>query len=136
MQQARLMRSETEKMIAGVCGGLADYLGVDPVLVRLAFVVLFLASGIGLAIYAILWLIMPTAAGAQATIRVMDEPAGDAPADYKANGRFSPAATVGVILILFGAFFLLNQVGWMHNAFWPVVLIGAGVFYLVRRARQ
>ena len=53
MQQARLMRSETDKMIAGVCGGLADYLNIDPVLVRLAFVVLFLASGIGLAIYAL-----------------------------------------------------------------------------------
>ena len=50
MQQARLMRSESDKMLAGVCGGLADYLNVDPVLVRLAFVVLFLASGIGLAI--------------------------------------------------------------------------------------
>lgn len=39
MQQTRLMRSETDKMIAGVCGGLAEYLNIDPVLVRLAFVV-------------------------------------------------------------------------------------------------
>lgn len=134
MQQVRLMRSETERMIAGVCGGLADYLGVDPVLVRLAFVILFLASGIGLAIYIILWLIMPTPSRAQPAIRLVDEPVDVDASELKA--RFSPAATVGVILIAFGAFFLLNQIGWMHNAFWPIILIGAGIFYLVRRARQ
>ena len=60
MQQARLMRSETDRMIAGVCGGLAEYLNVDPVLVRLAFVVLGLASGVGLVLYVLLWLLMPT----------------------------------------------------------------------------
>ena len=134
MQQARLMRSETEKMIAGVCGGLADYLNIDPVLVRLAFVVLFLASGIGLAIYALLWIILPTPSRAQPVIRVMDESVAGDPADLKT--RFSPAATVGVIMILFGAFFLLSQFGWINNAFWPIVLIGAGLFYLIRRGRQ
>ena len=55
MQQARLLRSETDKMLGGVCGGLADYLNIDPVLVRLAFVVLFLASGLGLVVYLLLW---------------------------------------------------------------------------------
>ena len=134
MQQARLMRSETEKMIAGVCGGLAGYLNIDPVLVRLAFVVLFLASGIGLAIYALLWIILPTPSRAQPVIRVMGESATGDPADLKP--RFSPAATVGVIMILFGAFFLLSQFGWVNNAFWPIVLIGAGLFYLIRRGRQ
>ena len=54
MQQARLLRSETDKMLGGVCGGLADYLNIDPVLVRLAFVVLFLASGLGLVVYLLL----------------------------------------------------------------------------------
>ena len=78
MQQARLMRSESDKMLAGVCGGLADYLNVDPVLVRLAFVVLLLASGIGLAIYALLWIILPTPSRAQPVIRVMDESVGEA----------------------------------------------------------
>ena len=134
MQQARLMRSETDKMLAGVCGGLAEYLNIDPVLVRLAFVVLFLASGIGLAIYVLLWFILPTPSRAQPVIRVMDESMTSDPADLKA--RFSPAATVGVIMILFGAFFLLSQFGWVNSAFWPIVLIGAGLFYLIRRGRQ
>ena len=134
MQQARLMRSETDRMIAGVCGGLADYLNVDPVFVRLAFVVLLLASGIGLAIYTLLWIILPTPSRAQPIIRVMDESASGDPADLKS--RFSPAATVGIILILFGAFFLLSQMGWINGAFWPIVLIGAGLFYLIRRGRE
>jgi phage shock protein C len=132
MQQSRLMRSETDRMIAGVCGGLADYLGVDPVLVRLAFVILLLASGIGLAIYAILWLIMPSSSRVQPEIKVMSE-AFDDPAIHKT--RFGPAATVGVLLILFGAFFLLSQIGGLPGYIWPVILIAAGVYYLIRRAR-
>lgn len=132
MQQTRLMRSETDRMIAGVCGGLAAYLGVDPVLVRLAFVILLLASGVGLAIYVILWIVMPTPSRAQPEIRIMDEMLDD-PAAYKT--RFSPAATVGVLLILFGAFFLLSQIGGMPGYIWPIILIAAGVYYLVQRAR-
>lgn len=133
MQQERLARSETDKMIAGVCGGLATYLGVDPVLVRLAFVILFLASGIGLAIYVILWIIMPAASQVPSDIRIMSESVESDPAAYK--NRFSPAATVGVILILLGGFFLLNQMGWVPGILWPVVLIGAGIFYLIRRTQ-
>lgn len=132
MQQTRLMRSETDRMVAGVCGGLATYLGVDPVLVRLAFVILFLASGIGLGIYAILWIVVPTPSRVQPEIRLVDETYDD-PSALKT--RFSPAATVGVLLILFGAFFLLSQIGGMPGYIWPIILIGAGVFYLLRRTR-
>lgn len=132
MQQARLLRSETDKMLGGVCGGLADYLNIDPVLVRLAFVVLVLASGLGLVVYLLLWAIMPAPSQAQPAIRVMDEGVSD-PAQLKS--RFSPAATVGIVLILFGGFFLLSQMGWVNSAFWPLVLIGAGLFYLIRRGR-
>jgi len=46
-------------MIAGVCGGLADYLDVDPVFVRLATVLLAFANGIGIVAYAVLWIITP-----------------------------------------------------------------------------
>jgi phage shock protein C len=133
MQQPRLMRSETDRMIAGVCGGLAAYLGVDPVLVRLAFVVLLLASGIGFGIYLILWIVTPTPSRVQPEIRIMDEMTTDDPAAYKS--RFSPAATVGVLLIVFGAFFLLSQMGSVPGFIWPILLIAAGLFYLLRRER-
>ncbi len=59
MKEKRLMRSMDDRMIAGVAGGLADYLDVDVTLVRLAFVILALAGGPGLLIYLVLWFVMP-----------------------------------------------------------------------------
>jgi phage shock protein C len=57
----RLYRSRNERMLAGVCGGLGEYLGVDPTLVRLILVLLIILSGIGPGVlaYIILWLIVP-----------------------------------------------------------------------------
>jgi len=62
--QPRLMRSRTEVIIAGVCGGLAEYFAIDPVIVRLIFVLVTLTSGIGLLVYPILWMVMPRAGAA------------------------------------------------------------------------
>jgi phage shock protein C len=60
--QARLTRSRTDRVIGGVCGGLGDYFGIDPVIVRLIFVVLaFTPPLVTLVIYPILWLITPEA---------------------------------------------------------------------------
>jgi len=55
----KLYRSRFEKMIAGVCGGIAKYLNVDATIVRLIFVFLLMTKGIGLGIYLILWIIVP-----------------------------------------------------------------------------
>lgn len=57
--ERRLQRSRTEKMIAGVCGGLADYFTVDPTIVRVLWVLLTLLGGAGILLYVILWVIMP-----------------------------------------------------------------------------
>ena len=56
----RLVRSSTDRMIGGVCGGLANYLGVDPTLVRIAFVLLVLAAGVSPLVYLILWVAIPS----------------------------------------------------------------------------
>jgi len=57
----RLTRSYDDRMIAGVCGGIAQYFDVDPTLVRAGYVLLSVVSAgfPGLLIYAILWMIMP-----------------------------------------------------------------------------
>lgn len=55
----RLYRSRTDRQFAGVCGGLAQYLGVDATIIRIAFVVLALAGGPGLLLYLILALVVP-----------------------------------------------------------------------------
>lgn len=55
----RLQRSRTERMIAGVCGGIAEYFGVDPTLVRLIWVAVSLMAGAGILLYLIMWVAMP-----------------------------------------------------------------------------
>jgi phage shock protein PspC (stress-responsive transcriptional regulator) len=55
-----LRRSGTEKMLGGVCGGLAEYSGIDVVLWRVGFVGLTLAGGAGILVYLLLWVLMPS----------------------------------------------------------------------------
>lgn len=57
--EKRLQRSRTDRMIGGVCGGLAQYFGVDPTLVRALLVFITVMGGAGVILYAVLWVIMP-----------------------------------------------------------------------------
>ena len=57
--EKRLCRSSSQKMLAGVCGGVAEYLGWDVSIVRVIWIVLTLAGGSGILLYLILWLVMP-----------------------------------------------------------------------------
>jgi phage shock protein PspC (stress-responsive transcriptional regulator) len=59
MNEKKLVRVEEGRMIAGVCTGLARYLGLDPTIVRLIFVLLFIFGLSGGLLYVILWLVMP-----------------------------------------------------------------------------
>jgi phage shock protein C len=59
-QRPQLRRSGTEKMLGGVCGGLAEYSGIDVVLWRVGFVGLTLAGGAGVVVYLLLWVLMPS----------------------------------------------------------------------------
>ncbi len=59
MSDKRLVRSQNDRMLFGVAGGLADYLNIDAVIVRLLFVLLTLAGGPGIIIYLVMALIMP-----------------------------------------------------------------------------
>lgn len=55
----RLTRPKNNKIIAGVCAGFANYFNVDPVIIRIIWLILLLFFGVGLFAYLILWLIMP-----------------------------------------------------------------------------
>ncbi|MDX1616761.1 MAG: PspC domain-containing protein [Candidatus Promineifilaceae bacterium] len=59
MNEKRLTRSQNDRMLFGVAGGLAEYFNVDPVLIRLAFVLLVLGHGSGLLLYLVLAILMP-----------------------------------------------------------------------------
>ena len=58
-QTRKLYRSRTDRKLAGVCGGLAQYFNIDPTLIRVLFVVLAVLGGSGLIIYLLMWLIVP-----------------------------------------------------------------------------
>ena len=64
-----LTRSETNRMVAGVCGGLGEHFGVDPTIVRIVFVLLAIFGGSGIVLYLVLWLIVPRASKAGAMPR-------------------------------------------------------------------
>lgn len=59
----QLRRSNEHKMIAGVAGGLAENFGIDPTWARVAFVVFTIFGGAGVALYVVLWIVIPRAEG-------------------------------------------------------------------------
>ncbi len=63
MAAKKLERSTTDKMLGGVCGGLADYLGVDATLVRIITAALVIFTGVGPIAYILAWILMPAASG-------------------------------------------------------------------------
>ena len=117
----RLSRSDADRLVAGVAGGLSERLGVDPVVVRLAFVVLAFAAGAGVVLYFLLWL-------------VASEPAGTPPT---AAGPFPPPPrgshvgdrrALGLGLMVAGSLLLLREMGlWFGDKLvWPVALAALG----------
>ncbi|HUL94286.1 MAG TPA: PspC domain-containing protein [Burkholderiales bacterium] len=56
---AGLRLSGTDRKIAGVCGGLGEWLDIDPVFLRVAFILLALVGGLGIVVYALLWIFLP-----------------------------------------------------------------------------
>lgn len=120
----RLVRSREDRVLAGVCGGLGRYLGIDPVLVRIIAVALIL-SGVGVLAYIIAWIVIPEA------------PAGVPESAAPVPDRRTTAAVVGAALIGIGGLLVLNQATpWVgHGAFWPLIVVVAGIAILVGARR-
>jgi phage shock protein PspC (stress-responsive transcriptional regulator) len=149
-----LYRSRENAIIAGVCAGLGEYLGIDPTLVRLFFLLLGLAgNGIGLLIYFLLWIIVPLEgtrrnAGLGDHVRAGSQEianrASDVGTDLRQMVR-NPNPQVGLIfgsaLVILGVVFLLQNLnlpwlGWLDlDVVWPVLLIAGGVALLLRQRR-
>jgi len=73
-KQKRLYRDEDDNVIAGVCSGLGNYFGIDPVLVRLAFLIAIIIGGFGTILYIILWIIIPKAETVSQKLEMKGEP--------------------------------------------------------------
>jgi phage shock protein C len=119
---SQLHRSSTDRIVAGVCGGLAESLDLDPSLVRLAFVIGTLWGGLGLLLYVILALVLP----------VINEPIQTTPVRHERSQN-----VVGGVLVVLGALILVGNLGlapWLTwHMFWPGVLILVGIALLLRR---
>lgn len=70
----QLTRSTSDRMVAGVCGGLARYFNIDPVIVRLVFVLAVFAGGMSPIIYLVLWIVMPEEGSTRAAQALPDHP--------------------------------------------------------------
>jgi phage shock protein PspC (stress-responsive transcriptional regulator) len=57
--EKRLKRSRGDAVVAGVCGGIGDYFSIDPVIIRIIWVLFSFAGGSGLLAYSICWMIIP-----------------------------------------------------------------------------
>jgi phage shock protein C len=71
----KLYRSRTQRMVAGVCGGLAEYFNVDTTVIRVLFLVLTLFGGSGLVVYVVMWILVPDASKAPPTTSAPPPPA-------------------------------------------------------------
>jgi len=149
----RLYRRDTDKMIGGVCSGLGEYLGIDPTIVRIFFVLLALADGFGGLIYLVLWLVLPPAGQSEPTsleetIRTgTDEIAarartlGDELREASDHPNPQTNLIIGGVMVLFGALFLIRNLDitwlrWLNfGMLWPALLIMAGVILLVRHLK-
>ncbi len=151
MEPKRYYRSTTEKVFAGVCGGLAEYFAIDPLLVRLIFVILALAGGGGVLIYILLWIVTPVkpfnfnqttnqtppVMENQHTNQDPDHPAEtpnkDPFKDHRPIHRNRGNLIGGLVLITLGAIFLADSFI-PHIRFedlWPLILVVIGIGLLI-----
>lgn len=154
--EKKLQRNEQEKMIAGVCAGLADYFEVDVTWIRIAFVVAVLAGFSGLLVYIILWIAVPARPANftqfKTDYRVYEDKGfSNNPVDpnqpvnplppyvetKKNNGR----VIVGLILIAFGGFFFLDEFNiipyWFDfGKLWPLVFIIPGILMIAKAGKK
>ncbi|ADI74695.1 phage shock protein C, PspC [Methanohalobium evestigatum Z-7303] len=144
----KLTKSKSDRMLAGVCGGIAEYFDVDPVLVRVAFVVLALVNGLGILLYIILAIVMPEPENNDKTPE-QNTTSENGTDEYSENDTYTKTQHksnrtdrtlwLGVILIILGIFLIIDRfnvfwwLGW--DVLWPGILILIG-FWIITRVRR
>jgi phage shock protein C len=116
-----LRRSRDERVIGGVCGGLGRYLGIDPVLLRIAFVILAIAGGGGILLYIVSWILIP------------EQREGEDLGTARPSSIDTTRLIVGGALIAVGTILLLNlSLPRLGKYFWPLALIAVGVAVVIQ----
>ena len=133
----RLYRSNTSRMLGGVCGGMGEYFDVDPTVVRVIAVILGLASaGWAIIAYIIGWIIIPEELPGAVKAKQSTE-SNNQPKVYHTSStwtRYFP----GLALIFFGSLILVRE-NWFWFAWdgiWPIMLIGIGLALIFWRSNS
>ncbi len=126
----RLYRSRSNRVLGGVCGGMAEYLNVDPILVRVVWLLLTIMGGMGVLLYLVALFVMPV------------DPSG--PKEGVTAMPTTAALVVGIGLIIIGALILLDNLDVLsfhrfchlgEDVLFPAVLVIAGLYLITRKRR-
>jgi len=147
-QPKRLYRSRSDRIIAGICGGLGRYFNIDPVFVRIAFILLTLADGFGLLLYLILLIFVPEEPGEHVEVdrgEKIKEFASRVGQEAKSwtegvrsnkNWLGDKRNVIGLIIIIFGLILLINQLfawSWFKwHLFWPLIIVIIGLYLIFK----
>lgn len=148
----KLYRSRSQIMLGGVCGGLAEYFDVDVTIVRLLWVVAFFAGGAGFLAYLVAWVIIPQPPYGQdpekkteSLDRDCEEVVSGTHSDEELNHEAHEEKSlqeknrlIGLILVILGVYILAGRFfpRYLLMQYWPVILIVAGLFFLVRGLKK
>jgi len=145
----RLYRNESEKVLGGVCAGLGDFLGIDPVFVRIFFILWTVLGELSVLIYILMWIIIPQriAADADKSFEINDVGArfnqmGREIHDITRQPSSELITFVGVGLVAWGVYYLVRRALpymniWSYSQYlWPIMLIVAGGFVIYRATRK
>jgi signal transduction histidine kinase/phage shock protein PspC (stress-responsive transcriptional regulator) len=132
----RVYRDSQEPVIGGVAGGLARHLAVPVIWVRVAFIVAAVLGGLGIAMYAALWLVLPTDSHFEAGAPGLESATrgGRRPGRIRRLGDVGPAIALAALGL--GAVFLLEAVLGRGLVFWPIFLGLVGIALLWRQADE
>jgi phage shock protein C len=146
MEHVRIYRSVSDRMIGGVCGGLGVYLNIDPIFIRLLFVLLLFGSDFGFILYILLWILIPEEGKA---FGFKDESFGEkvrSMGDDIQVAVTQPHPQAGLILgiglILIGGLLFLERLdlAWLDwfnmDILWPMLLVVGGIALLFRQRRE
>jgi len=146
MENVRLYRSTSNRMIGGVAGGLGAYVNIDPIFVRLLFILLLFGSDFGFILYLLLWILIPEEGKAYG---FKDDSFSDRVKSMgndvqKAVSQPHPQSglILGAGLIIIGGILFLDRLNlswlnWMNfDILWPLILIVGGIVLLFRIRRE
>ncbi len=135
MAKNHLYRSIKDRKIAGVAGGIGEYLDVDSAVVRLIWLLAILFGGAGFLAYIIAWIVIPeekTASNEETFIK--EEPVPTGRKTEFAGGLYF----LGILLIVLGVYFLIKQFipFGLISYFWPIIIISLGIFLLIPKGNR